>query len=580
MSSDIASPENLKPSRSNSRVPSHLYKRQGLYYFRVVIPDKLKQRFGRSELRISLRTAYRQIAKSLAQELYAHLNSLFRDDSMIDYPEIKRRMNQYLQKLLEDDHYSTQPLDRRFYNPNFVSSGEIGLSYAGQMLQGINDPGKLNELANKIVPILIKDGFLKPDEVTESNRLPLAKEFAKSYISYLKILERREKGDFLAEEPIFAGIRCENPVQPSTAELNPPKSKALLYSEALKLYVKAKVSDGSWKEHSVADHLNRLESFLEIAGDKPLDEITRQQIRDFRDDLRKLPPNRKRSAQYKDKTVKELLALNLEVTLNVATVNIIVEAVVSLLDWCVREEYLAYNPAKELQIKDTRQAIELRDPFSVDDLQKLFAHTKFADGKFKYPAYFWIPLIGLYTGMRLEEIAQLHCVDLYDSKGIWVIDINDRGADEDGFGKTVKNANAVRLVPIHKALVDLGLIVYHQKIMTEGSIRLFPDLKKTPKVGKYGKQPGKQFKAVVNNALENSEKKSFHSLRHTFADFYKQRGLQDDTFRQLYGHDIPELAARQYGSKFPPEKLYEVLSQLDYGLDLSHLKNSKFINPS
>ena len=109
--------------------------------------------------------------------------------------------------------------------------------------------------------------------------------------------------------------------------------------------------------------------------------------------------------------------------MSVATVNITVEAVASLFGWYVREGGLTVYPAKELQIKDSRQAIDLREPFSNDDLRSIFAHPKFTKGKFKYPAYFWIPLIGLYTGMRLEEIAQLHCAEVYKSHGQWIFDI-------------------------------------------------------------------------------------------------------------------------------------------------------------
>lgn len=51
---------------------------------------------------------------------------------------------------------------------------------------------------------------------------------------------------------------------------------------------------------------------------------------------------------------------------------------------------------------------------------------------------------------------------------------------------------------------------------------------------KLGKQPGKQFNDVVKEVLSNPKKKSFHSLRHIFADFYNLKGLQTDNFRQLF----------------------------------------------
>lgn len=176
--------------------------------------------------------------------------------------------------------------------------------------------------------------------------------------------------------------------------------------------------------------------------------------------------------------------------------------------------------------------------------------------------------------MRLEEIAQLFCKDIYQDKesSLWVIDVNDIGQDELGPGKSLKNKNAHRRIPIHQTLIELGLLEYRAQVAKAKHIRLFPELKRTARTPKLGKQPGKQFSAVVNEVLGNPEKKSFHSLRHTFADFYKLKGLQTDFFRQLYGHDTPELATKQYGSRFPMELQYaEVIEKLDYGLDLSSL---------
>jgi integrase len=179
--------------------------------------------------------------------------------------------------------------------------------------------------------------------------------------------------------------------------------------------------------------------------------------------------------------------------------------------------------------------------------------------------------------MRLEEISQLYCADISEKNGLWIIDVHQNGKDEEGYGKTLKNSSAFRIIPMHQALIDLGFLTYHKTISEQGYIKLFPDLKKTSKVGKFGKQPGKQFKTVVDAVLSDASKKAFHSLRHTFADFFKQGGLQTDIFRQLYGHEIPELAAKQYGSKFPPDLMYrEIIEKLDYGLDLSALNGSAY----
>jgi len=120
---------------------------------------------------------------------------------------------------------------------------------------------------------------------------------------------------------------------------------------------------------------------------------------------------------------------------------------------------------------------------------------------------------------------------------------------------------------------------YCRRTAKDGHERLFPELNKTEKSTKYGKQPGKQFCNLVKSLkLPISSKKVFHSLRHAFDDAYKLReGHITDVFKQVMAHEITDLAIKQYGSKFPPKQCYdEVISKIDYGLDLALLKRSKY----
>jgi hypothetical protein len=45
--------------------------------------------------------------------------------------------------------------------------------------------------------------------------------------------------------------------------------------------------------------------------------------------------------------------------------------------------------------------------FTEDDLQKIFQAPGYNPDNFKQAYKFWVPLIGLYSGMHLEEICQL-----------------------------------------------------------------------------------------------------------------------------------------------------------------------------
>ena len=565
--------------------PAYLCLKRSIYYFRYALPKEPRLHWGRSELRLSLRTSYLRTARFRARMLLAEVEKTFLEDTMLEYREIRRRMNILLQRMLAQDHADLSEKKALTIGDTTIPYDQLRASQAAMLLCW-NSEKALEKLAPTCLVDLFKSGAFTWEELSEENYLQIVKAYNEMQITMHRIEVARLRGDFLLEEEIvgrdYGKLPCEIektaetevssvPMQVAVEAL-PPKKNALLYSDAMDRYIHQKLQDGEWREHSVADDRGRLGEFLLIIGDKSIESITREDMRLFRETLRRLPPNRTRVKAYKDKNIQELLALKVEKTLSVTTVNILVEAVGSMLGWYVREGLLDVNPATHLQIKDTRQDIELRQAFSADELSKIFAHPKFAQKEFKSPSYYWIPLIALYTGMRLEEISQLHCADIYESsnKGIWIIDINATGLDEEGRPKLLKNKNARRIVPIHPILIRLGILDYHADITKKKHVRLFPDLKKSEGAVKFGKQPGKQFKSVVAAALGDASGKTFHSLRHTFADFYKQRGLQNDYFRQVFGHEMPMLAAKQYGEKFPPKVLYEnVIVKLDYGSSIN-----------
>lgn len=85
---------------------------------------------------------------------------------------------------------------------------------------------------------------------------------------------------------------------------------------------------------------------------------------------------------------------------------------------------------------------------NMDDLRKIFNPDTYLKWSKHKPERFYIPLILLYTGCRIEEEASLYCEDVLDSDGIWCISINDNN------DRTVKNLNAIRTIPLHPVSVD------------------------------------------------------------------------------------------------------------------------------
>ena len=190
-------------------------------------------------------------------------------------------------------------------------------------------------------------------------------------------------------------------------------------------------------------------------------------------------------------------------------------------------------------------------------------------------------MLALYTGARREELAQLHVQDVRQVDGLWVLDINKEPDSKGELQKKVENASAVRLIPLHPVLAEtLRFPDYVESVRRQGHERVFPLLKKVRT--NFGHSFGSRFaKFKQTLSLEPSKgNKDFHSLRHTFSNYFKQNRLQGDEFSQVFGHKNQKLAAERYGDRFPVGTIYDrVIAKLDYGIDLAHLATSKFIPP-
>ena len=388
-----------------------------------------------------------------------------------------------------------------------------------------------------------------------------------------KIISARQRGDYAYEQPFYAAEgtqyqRAEDlsHVTSSLSKTSTPCEQHLLLSELIEKFCTSQIADGAWNPHTLIDHRNRLENIVDILGDIEAAKVTRQQMRLVRDTLKKLPPSRKKKPAYRDKSVEEILQMEYDKKLSIKTVNDSIEAISSMFGWAIREQLLTGNPSTGLKLRDEEPDIETKDAFDLADIKQIFFSGDYNPSAFSKPAYFWCPLIALYSGMRLEEICQLQCKDVYDDEGVWVFDINP-ATDTEEASKKLKTKNAIRKVPVHPCLISKGLLKHLGKVQKAKETRLFPELTITPNSPKYGKQVGKNFSALVKRkGIEG--KKSFHSLRHSFAQFFKELGLHDEVFRQVFGHQQTELASITYGSRISSKVCFErIISKLSYSTE-------------
>lgn len=169
--------------------------------------------------------------------------------------------------------------------------------------------------------------------------------------------------------------------------------------------------------------------------------------------------------------------------------------------------------------------------FSDEDLAAIFDRVNL--GALKKPHEFWMPILGLFTGARINELAQLGIGDIYKAEDIDVIRITDEGDD----AKSVKTVNSIRVIPLHKAVLEMGFLDYLDDVRKLGEMgcRVFPYLGYHAANG-YGHLPSKGFRRYLDKLGLYEKNKVFHSFRKTMNDRLKQLGVPEETRCQITGH--------------------------------------------
>lgn len=175
---------------------------------------------------------------------------------------------------------------------------------------------------------------------------------------------------------------------------------------------------------------------------------------------------------------------------------------------------LEWIPSNPLQGRTIEREESERTEWKLPDLIKLFDDPLFTayqlpeDGRAGAAAAYWLPLLGLFTGARISELAQLHTDDVrQDPEAGWVLSI--KGSKKKG--QRVKNKNSVRTVPVHPELQRLGFIDYWTDIASSGP--LWPAVKRTDQNGAGGKIS--QWFGEYKTAKGFPRDLVFHSFRHT-----------------------------------------------------------------
>lgn len=568
------------------KLPAYLHRnRHGIYGFRIVIPKALRVSFPAHEYRLSVRTNNKKQAKQIAVRLASFTQDYFHKVSRMSthgdelpgsrfFADLESHRDKFADELtaLVDAtvaHDTTEDL---------IASELADLKAAQEALQVLTDHARAtgdaalgNELVALADAIDASSAALLPkimalaeqEDAIERDAHHLARQatgisLAAEHRSAIKAQAAQfdQERDYLAN---FTAKMIKAAATEPTATANEQSlatSSGELLSSVVEAYCANQNAEGNWTAKTDAENRAILALWIRIVGDQPIGGYGYEQQRKYKAAIQRLPPNINKSPRYRDKSIDEILALG-DKPAAPNTTNKNLTRIAALFKWAVEYGYTTLNPASGMTIKNPKRASEERQAFTDDDLIKLFHRPDYLEGSASAPYKYWVPLIALFTGARVNEIAQLHLDDFLDVDGVPLISINDRGE-----GKRLKTKAGKRSIPIHTELVRLGLLQYVATLRTSGEKRLFPELKLTR--DGYGQAVSKWFQNYRASCGVTGEGKVFHSFRHTVIDHLKQAGAPKEKIAALVGHEDDSMTFGRYGKDFAPAVMSAVVAALDF----------------
>jgi integrase len=574
--------------------------RHGTYYARKKVPPALQEVVARVLgndkarqvwLKHSLSTKDLETANKRAKAVLIEFDRTLERAKALTAPrplrtslsavEIKRMVEyHYAQKLAAHDEYLHIAPDEeralRKLDPSEDWSGPIpsfGLSQGQIADANVTIPAVLQEAEKALGQGNIAHIEIQIEQVLDAFQINLDHK-CPAYRELGLALLRAEVKAIRAIQQRFAGEPIETPPLPATDTAPSPSGETL------------KAAFEGWKRHrersprTLIDYERATKLFVELHGDIPVAQIRRTHARQFREALQDTP--HKRTGKLLKAPLPELTQWGREhpeaQKIGPGTVNKLVGGVQAVCRWARKEHLLPddwADPFAEMRLEEDES---VRAPFDPDELRTIFGTPVFTEGERpkggQGAAAFWLPLLALFGGERLSELAGLRASDVTHNQLIGAVSIYitaDRKA-----ARRLKTKQSERFVPVHSQVVKLGFLDYvAAQAKTRGDKAwLFPlvapDTNGTAAFSKW-------FGRYIGAHGVSDPAKVFHSFRHTFTDALRLANVSDEVKNALLGWTGGGMAAR-YGAKDKAarfrHKLSEAVECVTYPeLDLSKLPN-------
>jgi integrase len=439
--------------------------RKGIYQFRRIVPQKLRPILGQCEVVLSLATKDQKIARKAALEMGDLLDDLFAKIrsgakllSVADVELVSHHINKTKTEAL-----MIEALEE--FKNRQKEDEEWEAFHARTFRQEIKDDLRISSLdsAKPFVEELLvgREVSVPPDSAIYKQ---LCRAALKALDEFYKNAEIIVRGQFEHPRLIFDEQDTQI-IEPLIVEGVEILKGDVTFKEAIDKYLTDNSSN--WRTKQTENVKALLTYFLDYLSEddgltseeRTLGSVRGPMARAYKEHLQSAPSNsKKKYPGLSPRQSVEAAKSDGTPVLASETQNNYLQRLSTLYTFASTElDYEGKNPFKGRSNTKVRKGTnrDKRHSFSHQQLLDLFSSPIYTGCKSLPSCHrtgtlipnrshkYWTPLIGLFTGMRMQEILQLYVEDIYQQDDIWLLDLNDKHKDQ-----TIKYSSH-RKVPIH-----------------------------------------------------------------------------------------------------------------------------------
>lgn len=547
-------------------VPSYLsLNRHGTYYFRIVIPAPVRAFIQcKREIRRSLKTDSQRLALKRARQHAVHFESIF--DRVL--------------RMSAKDEYEPSEDDWKVFD-ELTEQSQIGIwgdaekATCASQEPMLSDPEIEARQRWREVGRLLTGAYYRPVPAAQE---PLARRLLELSHPYLPT-ELRAVLPRLRDELVLRDLATKSePSPPEAAQcLDPARAEWTLYEVWQHQLARDRAdtsSKGGQANHggTLEERERRARVMTVLTQHKAVSSLTKHDWQDAYDAARRMKSGATALLAPTPTPLADLLTDDPELRTGHERVSALITSMKQIQEHA-RFLDLTTVRADDLINKSIEKRVTPRSrdgaPFSQEDAEEIFSgyiyQGSLPTNKTKaYPYWFWLPLVGYFTGARTNEIAQLDTADVKNIDGHACIDFC--ADDQDAFeAKRIKTGEA-RLVPIHPRLIEIGFLEYVDEQRRSRQKKLFGDgltyLRSRESDTAHNKEgwakaAGKFFNESPNGYLVTigvhlpNDGKSLYSFRHTLETNLRNarrdgKAVDQSIIDSITGHAPETIASKHY----------------------------------